>query len=50
MCDGRRSIPSLKKDLVEVSKNGNGVPEDIEYSLDGILESLEDKKLIDYCG
>ena len=50
MCDGRRSISALKRDLTLEIGNGRGIPEDIDVSLDGILKSLEEKRLIEYCG
>lgn len=49
MCDGRRSITAIKRDLSRQAQLGSKMPEDIDQSLDAILQSLADKSLIEYC-
>jgi len=50
MCDGRRTVSSIKRDLAAASGNGGGIPDGFECSVDDVLVSLEKKDLISYCG
>ncbi|MFH1722176.1 MAG: PqqD family protein [Candidatus Altiarchaeota archaeon] len=49
LCDGRRSIEAIKRDLSKENQKGRPMPEDISSSLENVLDSLEEKHLIEFC-